>query len=33
MLLIKKDVTRKGQEFLVPEFELVNDKKYEKEAI
>ena len=31
--LLKLDTTKKGQEFLVPEFELGNDKEYKVEAI
>ena len=33
MLLLDQDTTKKVREFLVPEFEPGNDKKYEVEAI
>ena len=33
MSLLKQDTTRKGREFLIPEFELGNNKEYEMEAI
>ena len=33
MSLLKQDNTRKGREFLVPEFEPGNDKEYKVEAI
>ena len=33
MSLLEQDIGKKGREFLVPEFELGNDKKYELETI
>ena len=33
MSLLEQDTTRKRREFLVPEFELGDDKEYEVEAI
>ena len=33
MSLLEEDITRKGQEFLVPEFESGNNKEYEVETI
>ena len=33
MSLLEQDITRKGREFLVPEFEPGDDKEYEVEAI
>ena len=33
MSLLEQDITRKGREFLVPEFEPGNNKEYEVEAI
>ena len=33
MLLLKQNTTKKGREFSVPRFELVDDKEYKVEAI